>query len=79
MGGPGPPADSGTAATSKQAPVQLDKHPFNKTSTRSVRQAPGRLNRHPFSKTSTRIVLQTSASKQAPEEQAVFEKRWVLI
>ena len=37
------------------------------------------VNKHPFSKTSTRKNKQTSASTQAPEEQAVFEKRWVLI
>ena len=59
--------------------LQVDKHPFSKTSTRSVRQAPERLNSHPFSKTSTRIIKQTSASIQAPEEQAAFEKRWVFI
>ena len=40
MGAPGPPAHSGTAATSKQAPEQLDKHPYSKTSARIVRQAP---------------------------------------
>ena len=40
MGAPGQPAHSGTAATSKQAPVQLDKHPYSKTSTRTVREAP---------------------------------------